>query len=103
MISRRTALRFGLLVGASGTTLPFAVAPANNTNFGNAAGAGPLDGIVGFTVVTIGTTTTVTSSNPTVTYGTPVTFTATVTAASGTTPPSAGSGSRCCTGRCVWR
>ncbi len=81
----------GAGTGGNSIPLPFAVSPVDNTNFNGSPGT--VDGLVTFP---IGTTTTVSAqvggtSVTTVTYGTQVTLKATVTAASGSTAPTAGS------------
>ncbi len=81
----------GTGTGGNSIQLPFAIAPLDNTNFDGPPGA--TDGLITFP---IGTSTTVHAqvggtSVTTVTYGTPVTLTATVTAMSGSVAPTAGS------------
>ncbi len=73
--------------------LPFAVSPADNLNFDGPPGT--TDGLVSLTPV-VSTSAVVSaavggSSVTTVTYGTPVTLTATITPTSGSTVPGAGS------------
>jgi hypothetical protein len=78
-------------VAGTGTpqVLPFAITPVDNPT----ATPGPVDGVITITggAQTISTTTTVSTSNATPVYGTPVTLTATVAPASGTTVPTLGS------------
>src|SRR5205085_830399 len=62
-----------------GNAFPFAVAPVDYTNFSNTALAGPLDGIVSVTAVPVNTTISLGTSSGSAVYGTPPTFTATVT------------------------
>ncbi len=74
-------------------TLPLAVAPIDNTNFNGLPGS--IDGLVTFnpiasTTLTVGATAGGASVS-TVTYGTPVTLTATVASVGGAGTPSAGS------------
>ncbi len=76
------------------TQLPFAFAPADNTDFNSQPG--PTDGVVQFPVATTATRTTVSAtvggtSQSTITYGTQVTLTATVTPTGGGPAPTAGS------------
>ncbi len=81
----------GTGTGGNSIPLPFAIQPADNTNFNGLPGM--IDGLVTFPT---GTSTTVHAqvsgaSVTTVTYGTPVTLTATIAAAGGTAAPTAGS------------